>query len=167
MPRWKREGQLRDRQPARSAPQEASSPMGFRSDSVQGSELRAAAAPQGFSTRSSLPPPDPAQEEGFSWASAAQSLAAQSSAPPARSALAAASGASSATKEAWPKRGDWIQHPRFGRCKVERVGPGTSMVVCPHQGVRKRIDQSYIEIDRIEEMPQGRVFIVRLRAPKA
>ena len=86
-----------------------------------------------------------AQPEAVTWAMAAQLSAQATPAPPAQA----------------PAKGDWIDHPKFGLCKIEGLsGDGVCILKLPNATRKKiKLDAMQVLLPRIDD--ERKIFPIR------
>ncbi len=65
--------------------------------------------------------------------------------------------------EPLPTRGDFIDHPQFGLCKVDREDEEGGLMIRLPSGVRKTIKLDFMEVGQVREEGTRRVYPVRPR----
>jgi hypothetical protein len=62
-----------------------------------------------------------------------------------------------------PVKGDWVEHPKFGLCRIEREDSEGGIVIRLPSGVRKTIRLDYLQVLPAEQRDDRRVFPVKPR----
>lgn len=102
-----------------------------------------------------------APKGAISWADLAQASAAVPSAgsPPGRPVAAAPA----EDEDAYPERGDWIEHRQFGLCRIEKEDADGGVLICLPSGRRKTLKLGVMEVLPPRRDGSRRIFPIRPR----
>jgi hypothetical protein len=75
--------------------------------------------------------------------------------------------ASTYMDEHYPEKGDWVDHARFGLCRVDGETPDGGLLIKLPSGARKTIKLDYLVVGEPRDENGTRVFPVGPKKPRS